>query len=591
MPIAAAAKRLTREMEAAESGEEKKDDGVSQADILRSCAVEEEDIPKFRDAEYWLDYFPPHAKADLQRFGVGSDFRRSFITTPKNGYYDSFVRWQFNTLKKKEKLGFGKRPAVFAIGEDQPCADHDRSSGEGVGPQEYTLIKLKVLEFPETLTEFEGKEVFLVAATLRPETMYGQTNCFVLPEGKYGVFEMPNDEYFVCTERSMIHLAYQEQTKEVRKWNKVADVKGSELIGTPLKAPLAKYERVYTLPLLTISMKVGTGIVTSVPSDSPDDYAALKDYQEKAKMREQYGIQEEWVKDFDPVSMCSVPYEEQDYEMLAVHLYEKLKIKSQKDAKKLKEAKDISYKFGFNYGVMTVGEFAGTPIKEAKDMVKDQLISTNQAMQYYECENPVMSRTREECIVAKVDQWLIKYGEEEWKKTVEEHVKSDKFSTYNQHSQNQFEETLDWLKEWGISRTFGLGTQVPWDDQFVIESLSDSTIYMAYYTVAHLLQEGKFDGSDGNAMGIKPEDLTDEVWDYVFLQGDYNSECSVSEEKLAKLRNEFEYWYPMDLRCSGKDLIKNHLTFCLYNHAAIWEDKKYMPKAMFGNGWILLNHK
>ena len=26
-------------------------------------------------------------------------------------------------------------------------------------------------------------EVYLVAATLRPETMYGQTNCFVLPEG------------------------------------------------------------------------------------------------------------------------------------------------------------------------------------------------------------------------------------------------------------------------------------------------------------------------------------------------------------------------------------------------------------------------
>jgi leucyl-tRNA synthetase len=29
-----------------------------------------------------------------------------------------------------------------------------------------------------------------------------------------------------------------------------------------------------------------------------------------------------------------------------------------------------------------------------------------------------------------------------------------------------------------------------WDPQFLIESLSDSTIYMAYYTVAHLLQVG-----------------------------------------------------------------------------------------------------
>lgn len=30
--------------------------------------------------------------------------------------------------------------------------DHDRASGEGVGPQEYTLIKMKAIEpFPEKL--------------------------------------------------------------------------------------------------------------------------------------------------------------------------------------------------------------------------------------------------------------------------------------------------------------------------------------------------------------------------------------------------------------------------------------------------------
>jgi leucyl-tRNA synthetase len=30
--------------------------------------------------------------------------------------------------------------------------DHDRANGEGVGPQEYTLIKMKALEpFPEKL--------------------------------------------------------------------------------------------------------------------------------------------------------------------------------------------------------------------------------------------------------------------------------------------------------------------------------------------------------------------------------------------------------------------------------------------------------
>jgi len=32
------------------------------------------------------------------------------------------------------------------------------------------------------------------------------------------------------------------------------------------------------------------------------------------------------------------------------------------------------------------------------------------------------------------------------------------------------------------------------------------------------------------------------------------------------LRKEFMYWYPLDLRISAKDLIKNHLTMSLYNH-------------------------
>lgn len=33
----------------------------------------------------------------------------------------------------------------------------------------------------------------MVAATLRPETMYGQTNCFVKPGGDYGAFEMKDN--------------------------------------------------------------------------------------------------------------------------------------------------------------------------------------------------------------------------------------------------------------------------------------------------------------------------------------------------------------------------------------------------------------
>lgn len=99
------------------------------------------------------------------------------------------------------------------------------------------------------------------------------------------------------------------------------------------------------------------------------------------------------------------------------------------------------------------------------------------------------------------------------------------------------------------------------------------------------------DGSAVGPLGIKPEDLTDEVWDYIFRKGAYPANCNIPEDSLKKLRYEFEYWYPMDMRVSGKDLIRNHLTMSLYNHAAIWEDHNYMPRSFFCNGWILVNGK
>ena len=50
----------------------------------------------------------------------------------------------------------------------------------------------------------------------------------------------------------------------------------------------------------------------------------------------------------------------------------------------------------------------------------------------------------------------------------------------------------------------------------------------------------------------------------------------IEEEKLKKLRGEFEYWYPLDLRVSGKDLVPNHLTFAIYNHCAIFPPEKWI---------------
>ena len=107
---------------------------------------------------------------------------------------------------------------------------------------------------PMSLKDFADKKVFLIAATIRPETMFGQTNCFVLPEGEYGIYEMKNNEFFIMSERAARNFAFQEMTKDNTKYPALAKFRGQELIGKRLKTPLTSYEFVYALPMLTISM-------------------------------------------------------------------------------------------------------------------------------------------------------------------------------------------------------------------------------------------------------------------------------------------------------------------------------------------------
>lgn len=581
MPICAAANNLKKEL--ADPSLPKEQTGV-----LKVMNIPDEEIPNFTDPVYWTKYFPPKAKEDLTALGYSIDWRRSFITTDINPYYDSFIRWQFNTLKARDKLSFGKRHTIYSAIDEQPCADHDRHTGEGIAPQEYTLIKLQVLEpMPEALKNFKDQKVFLVAATLRPETMYGQTNCYILPDGVYGVYRMKNGDLFVCSDRAAKNMAYQEMTEEPKKYPALATIKGAELIGAALKAPLAKYDKVYLLPMMTISMKKGTGLVTSCPSDSPDDLAALRDLQKKEQLRAKFGIKDEWVMGYEPVAIISTP----TYgEMAAVKLCETMNIKSQNDTEKLRQAKEAAYLKGYNEGIMTIGIAKGEKVSDAKNKVKDHMIANGMAAEYWEPFETVISRSGEECVVALCDQWCLKYGETSWKEKVQSHVNSKDFTCYNDRCHKYFLDTLEWLKEWGCSRIFGLGSRIPWDEQFLIESLSDSTIYNAYYTIAHLLQGGVIDGSAPGPLGIQAKDITDADWDYIFLHKPRAETSKIPEEKLKAMRHEFEYWYPVDMRCSAKDLIKNHLTMMLYNHAAVWEENnKMMPRSFFCNGYIMVD--
>ncbi|XP_008788336.1 leucine--tRNA ligase, cytoplasmic [Phoenix dactylifera] len=553
----------------------------SQWEIMRSFGLSDSDIAKFQDPYHWLTYFPPLAKEDLKAFGLGCDWRRSFITTDMNPFYDSFVRWQMRKLKGMGKIVKDMRYTIYSPLDGQPCADHDRASGEGVQPQEYVLIKMEIIPpFPSQLKVLEGRKVYLAAATLRPETMYGQTNCWVLPNGKYGAYEINETDVFIITQRAALNLAYQKLSRVPEKPTCLLELAGHDLIGLSLKSPLAFNETIYSLPMLTILTDKGTGIVTSVPSDSPDDYMALQDLKSKPALRSKFGVKDEWVMPFQVIPIINIP---EFGDISAEKVCIDLKIKSQNDKDKLAEAKRLTYLKGFTDGTMLVGEFKGKKVQEAKPLIRNKLLETGHAVTYSEPEKKVMSRSGDECVVALTDQWYITYGETEWKQKAEESLAG--MMLYSEEARHGFEHTLSWLNQWACSRSFGLGTRIPWDEQFLVESLSDSTLYMAYYTIAHILQNGDMYGSDTSS--VKPEQMTDEVWDYVFGGGPV-PKTDFPASLLNKMKQEFEYWYPFDLRVSGKDLIQNHLTFCIYNHTALLP-KEQWPRGFRCNGHLMLN--
>ncbi|XP_002990283.2 leucine--tRNA ligase, cytoplasmic [Selaginella moellendorffii] len=549
--------------------------------IMRSLGLEDDEIAKFRDPLYWLEYFPPIAKNDLKFFGLSCDWRRSFITTEANPYYDSFVRWQFEHLREKKKVGKDLRYAIYSPLDRQPCADHDRASGEGVAPQEYVLIKMEVQPpFTGKLKPLEGKKVFLAAATLRPETMYGQTNAWVLADGDYGAYEVSATEVFVVTARAALNMAYQNLSRVPQQPTCLVELKGQDLIGLTVVSPLAKNPVVYVLPMLNIKTDKGTGVVTSVPSDSPDDYMALSDLKSKPALRAKFNVQDEWVLPFEVLPIINVPeFGDKSAEAVCISM----KIKSQNNRDDLEAAKKMTYLKGFTDGKMLVGDYARMKVQEAKPLIKKLLVESGQAVIYSEPEKKVISRSGDECVVALTDQWYLQYAEEEWKSQAEKCL--TQMELYSDETRRLFEHALGWLNQWACSRSFGLGTKFPWDQDFLIESLSDSTIYMAYYTLAHILQEGDLYGKGDHA--VKPNQMTRNVWDFVFGMGPL-PESEIPVETLKRMKKEFDYWYPFDLRVSGKDLIQNHLTFSIYNHTAMFPEERW-PRSFRCNGFLLLN--
>lgn len=517
------------------------------ADILETLVTPEKIV----------EYFSKEAEKAMRSIGYSIDWRRKFTTTDPT--YKKFIEWQFNLLHEKGLIVRGSHPVKWCPNDNNPVEDHDILHGEEATIVDYTLVK------------FQHDGMVLPCATLRPETIFGVTNLWINPDIAHVKIKVEKDgktEFWVVSKE-----AYRKLTFTDRKVEFVENVLSESLIGIKVKNPLTGND-VITLPASFVRGENGSGIVMSVPAHAPFDYLALKDLYDKDLS--QYGIKE----DLRNIEFISLIAAKEFGEYPAVEAVQQLGVKDQNDPK-AEEATKIVYRREFHGGVLkeNTGKYAGIAVSKIKDVLTQDLISQGIGEVFYEFSEPVVCRCGTPCVVNMVEgQWFLNYSNPEWKDKVYRCI--EKMEIIPEEYRVEFNNKVDWLKDKACARKKGLGTRLPFDDQWLIESLGDSTIYMTYYITNKFF-----------AHGIGPEHLTPQLFDYVLLgKGTVQqtaADTGLDEQLIAQMKEDLDYWYPVDLRSSGKDLVPNHLLFFLFHHVAIFDEEKW-PRALAVNGFVSL---
>jgi len=527
-------------------------------DFIKVYKIPREKLKDLTEPIAMARYFHQEIKRGMREIGYSIDWRREFTTIDPT--YNRFIEWQFQKLRERGYTSQGSHPVGWCPRDGNPVGQHDTIGDVEPEIGEFTLIKFRQdgLVFP--------------TATLRPETVFGVTNIWLNPKTKYVKATVDGEKWIISQEsvEKLIHLNRKVKIRET--------FEGKELIGKYVENPATK-TKIPILPADFVDPKNATGVVMSVPGHAPYDYVALENIRKSPSQVKEYGLAAEAIESVKPISLIEVPgYSE----IPAADAVKKMNIHEQSDPK-LEDATKEVYRHEFHNGKMkqNTGKYFSLSVAEAKDQVKQDLIAEGKATTMYELLNrPVRCRCKTECIVKMVqDQWFIDYGKPEWKALA--HKNLDEMEILPEELRSEFNNVIDWLHEKACARKSGMGTRLPWDKDWIIESLSDSTIYMAYYTIVRHIKQHK----------IQPVQLIDEVLDYVFLgigeAAEISKKAGLDLGILEQMRSEFMYFYPLDSRHSGRELIPNHLTFLIFNHTAIFPENLW-PRQIVANGHVMM---
>ncbi len=506
-------------------------------------------------------YFRREMKESMMEMGYSIDWRREFTTIDPQ--YNKFIGWQFRKLRSKGLITQGSHPVGWCPHCGNPMGQHD-TQGD-VEPEIDVLIIIK----------FKLEDFFLPTGTLRPETLFGVTNIWIRLDVEYVKAEV-NDEVLLISREFAEKLKYLNKNVKI-----ISSVSGKNLVGQYVENPLTG-NKIPILPAKFVDPKNATGIVMSVPGHAPYDYIALEDLKNARLSFSTLNLNLEVLKQIKPISLIAL---EGYSEFPALDIVEQYGAIDQMDTK-LEEATKKVYSQEFHMGRMKVitGKYVGMTVADARRKINEALLSEGKAIQVHTLVNrPVFCRCGAEIVVKILeDQWFLDYGNSMWKAKAYQCLNMMKIIPDDLRT--EFENSIDWLKVKACARKQGMGTKLPWDDDWIIESLSDSVIYMSYYPIAKYINE----------KGIKAEQLSDEVFDYIFLnEGNDQTiakKVEIQVNHLKGMREEFTYFYPLNSRHSGRDLVPNHLTFFIFNHAAIFPEALW-PQQIVVTGSVLLQGK
>jgi leucyl-tRNA synthetase len=509
-------------------------------EYLRNNGCPDEQIPKLKDPAEVIRYFSSiYADDYWRRFGFLIDWRT--LCTTVDPAYQRFIQWQFKQLKARDLLVQKPHYAPFcpldgAVAVD--ASETDISKGGNAEVQEFTLV----------LFRLENGDV-LPCATLRPETVYGVTNLWLNPDAVYRRVPV-GKEHWILSEAGAQKLAGQRNdVPDEKKWETVSP---REVIAVHAVNPVTAL-KVPIVAAAFVNPSRATGVVMSVPAHAPYDWQALREARP----------------DLHPIVIIKHPKIEGVPAELAV---QKHGAKSQADKAALDAATDELYSEEFHGGLMlaNTGPLAGLSVREAKDKIKTVLDEKTARATFQDFSEDVVCRCGRPVYIRQVpDQWFIRYSDAALTEQSKEHARTMRI--FPEEYQRDMPSVLDWFGDRAcIRRGSWLGTEFPFKQGWIIEPISDSTLYSAYYLVAPYVRDGR----------LPPDEATDAFFDYAFL-GKGKAKAPVWDE----VRKDFDYWYPVDINLGGKEHKTVHFPPYVMNHVAILPPEK-RPKGIFVNWWV-----